>query len=262
MILLRRLFRLVNLALHVLAGVLITTILAVLQRRFTDPSYQRLKRWWLNRIVGILGGQVTTYGEPAPVGSLLVSNHVSWLDIPLLGGQTEITFLSKSEVQDWPILGWLAAKSGTLFIERGKRDGAKGASEQIATRLEQQERVLIFPESTTTDNINILPFHARLFAAAVTVHAPIQPVAIHYLNSQGQTHALVPYLTPQTLMQNLWAILAEPKILIEVHFLPSMDSQSVPRKALATYSEQQVRTALKASTYGLKPSNPPPVAAR
>lgn len=244
MILLRRLFRFLNLALHVLAGVLITAILAVLQRHFTDPSYQRLKRWWLARIIRIVGGQVMTYGEPAPAGSLLAANHVSWLDIPLLGGQTELTFLSKSEVQTWPVLGWLAAKSGTLFIERGKRDGAKGASEGIAKRLEQQERVLIFPEGTTTDNKTMLPFHARLFAAAVTVDALIQPVAIHYLTIQGQTHPIVPYLTPQTLMQNLWAVLAEPKILIEVHFLPSIDSHAAPRKALAAYSEQQVRSAL------------------
>ena len=249
MILLRRLFRFLNLALHVLVGLLITAFLAVLQRQFTAPSYQRLKRWWLQRIVQIMGGQVTTYGEPAPRGSLLVANHVSWLDIPLLGGQTEVTFLSKSEVQDWPVLGWLAAKSGTLFIERGKRDGAKGASEGIANRLEQQERVLIFPEGTTTDNKNLLPFHARLFAAAVTADAWIQPVAIHYLNAQGQTHTLVPYLTPQTLIQNLWAVLAEPRIFIELHFLPPLDSRSVPRKALAAYSEQQIRLALQLESF-------------
>lgn len=243
--LLRQVFRFLHLILHVLAGVLLTAILVGLRRRATDLSYRSLKRWWLNRVVKIIGGQVSVYGEPAPVGSLLASNHVSWLDIPLLGGQTELTFLSKSEVQDWPVLGWLAAKSGTLFIERGKRDGAKGASECIAKRLEQQERVLMFPEGTTSDNKNTLPFHARLFAAAVTAQAPIQPVAIHYLNMQGQTHPLVPYLTPQTLMQNLWAILAEPKILIEVHFLASIDSQSVPRKALATDTEQQIRLALR-----------------
>lgn len=245
MILLRRLFRFVNLALHVLVGMLITSRLVLLRRTFTDPRYQQGKRWWLKRIVRIIGGRVTTYGEPAPVGSLLASNHVSWLDIALLGGQTDVTFLSKSEVQHWPVIGWLAAKAGTVFIERGKRDGAKGASEQIAARLQHQERVLMFPEGTTTDNIHLLPFHARLFAAAVSANALIQPVAIRYLDTQGQTHALVPYQNPQTLMQNLWGILAEPKILIEVHFLAPIDSHSVPRKELAAYSEQQVRSALK-----------------
>lgn len=246
MILLRRLFRFIILGFHVLVGVLITTLFAgVLRRPSTDPSYQRLKRWWLGRIVRIVGGQVTAYGDPAPAGSLLASNHVSWLDIALLGGQTEITFLSKSEVKDWPIIGWVADKAGTLFIERGKRDGAKGASEKIEARLQHQERVLMFPEGTTTDNINILPFHARLFAAAVNANAPIQPVAIHYLTTQGQTHPLVPYLNPQSLAQNLWAILAEPKILIEVHFLTPIDSHSVSRKELSAYSERQVRVALK-----------------
>ena len=246
MIRLRRLFRLTQLALHVLVGVIITAIYAGLLRRAAiDPSYQQLRRWWLGRIVRIVGGQVTTYGEPAPAGSLLAANHVSWLDIALLGGQTEVTFLSKSEVKSWPVIGWLADKSGTLFIERGKSGGAKGASDKITSSLEHQERVLIFPEGTITDNIHLLPFHARLFAAAVTANALIQPVAIHYQNTQGQTHPLVPYLEPQTLMQNLWRILAEPKILIEVHFLPPIDSQAVPRKELASYSEQQVRSALK-----------------
>lgn len=246
MLLLRRLFRFIHLALHVLVGIILTTILAVILRRsFADPSYQRTKRWWLNRVVHIIGGRVTSYGEPAPTGSLLASNHVSWLDIPLLGGQTDITFLSKSEVKDWPVIGWLANKCGTLFIERGKRDGAKGASEQIAARLAHQERVLMFPEGTTTDNIHLLPFHARLFAAAVTANKPIQPVAIHYLNAQSQTNSLVPYLNPQTLMQNLWSILGESQIPIEVHFLPPIDSHSVPRKELAAYSEQQIRVALQ-----------------
>lgn len=244
--LLRRLFRLPNLALHVLAGIGITAISAsLLGRSPTDPRYRRLKRWWLGRIVRIVGGRVTTYGEPVAGGSLLASNHVSWLDIPLLGGQTEVIFLSKSEVKDWPVLGWLADKAGTLFIERGKRDGAKGASEKIAEHLQQQERVLMFPEGTTTDNIQLLPFHARLFAAAVTAQVSIQPVAIHYKTIEGQTHPLVPYLNPQTLMQNLWSILGERQILIELHFLPPIDSQACARKELAAYSEQQVRSALK-----------------
>lgn len=244
--LLRRLFRLSNLALHVLAGICITTIFAgLLKRSATDPRYRRLKRWWLGRIVRIVGGRVTAYGEPVAGGSLLASNHVSWLDIPLLGGQTEITFLSKSEVKDWPVLGWLADKAGTLFIERGKRDGAKGASEKIAEHLQQQERVLMFPEGTTTNNIQLLPFHARLFAAAVTAQVSIQPVAIHYKTTEGKTHPLVPYLNPQTMMQNLWSILGERQILIELHFLPPIDSQACARKELASYSEQQVRTALK-----------------
>lgn len=244
--LLRRLLRLPNLAFHVLAGVCITAIFAgLLGRSVIDPSYRRLKRWWLRRIVHILGGRISTYGTPVTGGSLLAANHVSWLDIPLLGGQTDITFLSKSEVKAWPVIGWLADKAGTLFIERGKRDGAKGASEQIAEHLQQNERVLMFPEGTTTDNIQILPFHARLFAAAVTAKVAIQPVAIHYKTPQGQTHPLVPYLNPQTLMQNLWSILGEPQILIDVHFLPAIDSQAFARKELAAYSEQQVRAALK-----------------
>lgn len=226
-------------------GIIATAGLVVTRRQFYDPSYQRVKRWWLKRIVQVVGGKVTVYGEPAVAGSLLASNHVSWLDIPLLGGQTDITFLSKSEVKDWPVIGWLAKRAGTVFIERGKLNGAKGASEKIEARLQHRERVLMFPEGTTTDNINILPFHARLFAAAVTANAQIQPVAIHYLNTQGQTHPLVPYLNPQSLAQNLWAILAEPKILIEVHFLTPIDSHSVPRKELSAYSERQVRVALK-----------------
>lgn len=249
MISLRRLFRLILLAIHVLVGIAITACFAGLLRRSAfDARYQRLKRWWLARIVRILGGQVTTYGKPAPAGSLLASNHVSWLDIPLLGGQTSITFLSKSEVKDWPVIGWLADKAGTLFIERGKRDGAKGASEKITEHLEHQERVLMFPEGTTTDNIQILPFHARLFAAAVSAKVPIQPVAIHYKTAQGQTHPLIPYLHPQTLMQNLWNILGERQILIDVYFLPLIDSQVHPRKQLAALSEYQVRAALKLHT--------------
>ena len=245
MILLRRLYRFIILLIHVLVGIAITAILAGLLRRSSDdPNYQRLKRWWLGRVVRIIGGEVTIHGHPADSACLLTANHVSWLDIPLLGGLADITFLSKSEVKQWPVLGWLAIKAGTLFIERGKSGGAKGATEQIARCLQQTKRVLIFPEGTTTNNQQILPFHARLFAAAVDAKADIQPVAIHYQTMEGVTHPAVPYINEQSLLTNLWAVLAEPKILIDVYFLATTDTQQLARKDLAAYSERQVREAL------------------
>lgn len=241
----RRLFRFALLLVHVVLGILLTAILAGILRRSADsPLYRKTARWWLGRIVRIVGGRVTVQGEPAAPGTLLVSNHVSWLDIPLLGSCTTVNFLSKSEVRDWPVLGWLADKSGTLFIERGKRDGAKAAADVMVGCLHAAGRVVVFPEGTTTDGVNMKPFHARLFAAAVESNAPVQPVAIRYLDPQGQPHRLVPYIDQQSLIDNLWGVLAEPWVGIEVHFLTPIPSRELPRKALAAYSEQQVRAAL------------------
>ena len=241
----RRVFRLSRLIVHVANGMLLTGVMAgVMRLDAAHPTYRKVKRWWLGRIVHIIGGRVQVHGEPAATSTLLVSNHVSWLDIPLLGGHAPVYFLSKSEVRHWPVIGWLADKSGTLFIERGGRDAAREAAETICRKLGEAGNVLVFPEGTTTDGVNLRTFHARLFAAAVEADAQVQPVAIRYADPQGQPHALVPYIDDQSLMDNLWAILAEPVIAIDIHFLPPMHSRERSRKELAQYSETQVRSAL------------------
>lgn len=242
MIFFRRVFRLTRLIAHLLSGVLQTIWLSGIRGLAAKhPDYQVRKQRWLAAVMEIIGGDVQVFGTPATNSTLMVANHISWLDICLLGGYAHVDFLSKAEVRHWPIIGWLAEKSGTLFIERGGKDAARAATDVIAARLREKGNVLVFPEGTTSDGQQLRTFHARLFAGAIEAQSAIQPVAIRYLTQNGQVNLIVPYIDQQTLMVNLWQVLAEQAITIELHFLTVLSSHEQARKALAQWSEALVR---------------------
>jgi 1-acyl-sn-glycerol-3-phosphate acyltransferase len=239
---LRRTLRLTRLGVHVLHGVVLTAILGgILRMSFNAPVYQRLMGWWLRRLGHILGARITVTGEPAGQGVLMVANHISWLDIPLLGGFAKPRFLSKQEVRHWPVIGWLAEKAGTLFITRGKAGAAAQASATILQALQAGRAVLLFPEGTTTTGNDVRTFHARLLAPAFDAGVPVQPVAVRYPGKDGLTNPLVPYVDEQSLGENLRAILGEEEIRVQIHFLPPLQTAGVDRKKLAALCEQQIR---------------------
>ncbi len=241
---LRRTVRLIGLALHVFVGVLLTVLFAwVWQAAF----YPRLVRWWLGKAGRIIGVQLKVVGKPADETVLMVANHISWLDIALLGGVANPRFLSKQEVRHWPVIGWLAAKSGTLFITRGKAGAAAQAATTILQALQAGDSVLLFPEGTTTNGNDVRTFHARLFAPAFDAGVAVQPVALRYPGRDGLTHPAVPYVDQQSLWDNLKALLAESGVQAEIHFLPPMTTTGTDRKALAAACEQQIRALWSAS---------------
>ncbi|MEZ5538013.1 MAG: lysophospholipid acyltransferase family protein [Thiolinea sp.] len=241
----RSVWRFSALLVHIFLGIFLTIIYSfVLRRSHTSASYRRLVRWWLGRIIRILGGRVHVIGAPAADHTLMVCNHVSWLDIPLLGGQSSIRFLSKSEVRHWPVVGWLASKAGTLYIERGRNGAARSAADSITQSLARGDVVMLFPEGTTSDGWQVLPFHARLFTSAIEAQAKIQPVAIRYLDESGALSPHVPYVGDMSLWDNLTGLLPRPYFSIEVHYLPVLNSTEQTRRALANLSELQIRKVL------------------
>lgn len=239
-------WRIARLALHIVSGVLLTLLFAVGLRMSVDrPFYQRLVQWWLGRIPVILGVKVTVRGEPSTTATLCVANHISWLDIPVLGGVMPLRFLSKQEVRGWPLVGWLAAKSGTLFITRGKAGAATAASSVMASALRAGHSVLLFPEGTTTTGDGLNPFHARLFAPALEVGAMLQPVVVRYPGQGGLTNPVIPYVGDQGLWENLQAVLGERGVTAEVILLPPLAVAGHERKGLAALCEQQIRENLR-----------------
>lgn len=242
----RRVWRFTRLALHGLLGLVLTILVAGIGRiSCNTPFYQQLYQWWLRRVIYIIGGTLTIHGQLAPAGTLLVANHISWLDIPLLGALTSARFLSKYEVKHWPVIGWLAVKAGTLFISRGQAGAATQASATLVQALKQGRSVLVFPEGTTTTGNDIRTFHARLFAAGFEANVAVQPIAIRYPNSNGLTNKVVPYVDNQSLLANMQALLAQPSIRMEVHFLPPISPEGMSRKAMAQACEQQIRQVVK-----------------
>ena len=237
------LWRGLRVLLHLLTAFLLVALLIaparVLGRRFAQT--QALKRWWYRRLCRILGLRPMVTGELAP-GVLLVANHVSWLDIPVLGAQGDLCFLSKAEIRAWPLIGWMAEILGTLFISRGAHQ-ARELAERIAARARHGQVVVIFPEATTSSGAELRPFHPRLFAAAQDSGAALQPVALRY----GDPHHLdpiAPFIDDDRPMPHLWRVLQHPGIRVEVRFLPLIASQGLDRKTMARACREAIGAAL------------------
>ncbi|MDF3937034.1 lysophospholipid acyltransferase family protein [Pseudomonas citronellolis] len=228
-------------------GVALASWVALLERL---PGYdwtflrQGLTRWWLARLRRALPYRVKVYGELPRAPALWVSNHVSWVDIPLLGALAPMTFLSKAEVRQWPLAGWLAEKAGTLFIRRGAGDsGQLGA--QIAGALLMGRSTLIFPEGTTTDGRGLRTFHGRLLSGAIEAGVPLQPVALRYLRA-GEVDALAPFIGDDDLFSHLRRLLRNDRGTVEIHLLDPLPSHGRDRAQLA----QQARAAIGTVIYG------------
>lgn len=205
---------------------------------------QRLTRRFLAQLAAALPFRLSLHGQLPDQPMLWVGNHVSWTDIPLLGGLVPLSFLSKSEVRSWPLAGWLAHKAGTLFIRRGAGDSGLVRS-QLLRHLQHGHDLLIFPEGTTTDGRSLRSFHSRLLASAVEAQVPVQPVAIRYLRD-GAVDPVAPFIGDDDLLSHLLRLLRSECSEVEIHLLPPLDSQGLSRTELS----RQAHTAIAERLFG------------
>lgn len=238
----RKMIKITRLVAHIFNGLVQTFVyVGVYRWPANHPRYQQAKQEWLSRVCRILGLEVHVHGEAPQQTVLYAANHISWLDIPLVASLGNPHFLSKQAVRHWPVIGWLAEKSGTLFIKRGENGSASSAGMQIANCLSAAESVLIFPEGTTTIGTDVRRFHGRLFAAAIETGTPVQPVAIRYLDEQGNHDQMVPFVDHEVIARNLWKLLGRKKINAEVYFLDLIDIHGQQRNAIARECESRIR---------------------
>jgi 1-acyl-sn-glycerol-3-phosphate acyltransferase len=199
--------------------------------------------WWHKRIIKAFNIKLKVHGQASNEATLFVANHLSWLDIHVIGSQLPARFLSKAEVQNWPIFGWLASKAGTLYIPRGGKNAAAEANQIMQQALSSNQHVALFPESTTS-NGEIKRFHGRLMQSAIDAQCLLQPVAIRYPDSDQMVHNAVLYVDDTTFMQSVKNVLATKTIVAELHFLQPVLASDKTRDELARYAEQQVKNAL------------------
>jgi lyso-ornithine lipid O-acyltransferase len=227
---LRTLWRSLRVAEHLATGAAIALYVRIRSRDGRCPYWlPNLVSWWHGRLCRALGIRLRIEGQIQP-GCLLVGNHVSWLDIPILGAQGELGFLSKAEVRTWPLIGWMAEIAGTLFIERGAHQ-AEHISSRLVADISRGRALMIFPEGTTTDGTCVQRFHPRLFGAAQGPGLRVQPVAIGYRAGDATTpDAQVPYVGEDTLVANLWRVIRHPELVARVHFLPPLEAVAGERR--------------------------------
>ena len=153
-----------------------------------------------------MGIQLDADLSHAVPGTLIVANHISWVDIFVINAALPSAFVSKEEVRHWPLIGWLAAKCDTVFLRRGSRGHAKIINGQIAEILGKGNDVAVFPEGTTTDGTHLLHFHGALIQPALAAGRPVLPVAISYWGGDGNRSLDPAYVGDVTLAQCTLAI--------------------------------------------------------
>lgn len=202
-------------------------------------------RWWHERLCRALGVQIEVSGEIAP-NSLLVANHVSWLDVPVMGSEARIDFLSKAEVRSWPLIGWMAGIVGTMFIARGA--GQTGALvRHMGEHVRRGRHLAIFPEGTTTDGSRLQRFHPRLLAAAQIDGVVVQPVALRY-GTNAAPDSVAPFIGSDALLPHLWRLARHPGLRVKIHFLPPLDGSALSRGDISEYCRHAIAEALDIET--------------
>ncbi|MGO4153359.1 lysophospholipid acyltransferase family protein [Cupriavidus sp. YAF13] len=234
--------RKIALILHLLRGLLTC---AVLFPWLGVESRQSHIRRWSRRLLRICGVTVEVLGlgpgEQPPHGAMVVSNHISWLDIYVINCWQPVRFVAKSEIRDWPVIGWLCGQTGTIFIERARKRDAHRVLHAITDVMLQGDLVCVFPEGTTTDGSSVLPFHANLMQAPISGGLPVQPVGLAYLDAAtGQPTTAPAYIGDLTLLQTLDSILRAPPIIARLCFAPALTAASASRRELAEAAREVV----------------------
>ena len=166
---------------------------------------------WCRFACRVLGIRVRTHGS-MPSSGLLVSNHLSYLDIVVLSSIQSCVFVAKRDVAKWPLFGWLAHAAGTIFVDRERRFSSPKTVDAIRDAIANGSVVVIFPEGTSSDGSTVLPFKSALLESAVQVRAPIAAVSIDYALDDGSVADEVCYWRDMTLVPHLLNLLFKREI--------------------------------------------------
>ncbi len=202
----------------------------------------RARALWLQRssrrVLRILAAEIESSG-PCPHDGLLVSNHLSYVDILVLNSLTPAVFVSKSEVRSWPVFGWFARMAGTIFLQRARRADVARISEEIATALRGGHLVVLFPEGTSTDGRRVLPFRSSLLEPANGPPRPLSVACISYAVTGGSAENDVCYWGHMTFFPHLVNLMTKEKIRARVRF-SKIEHRADNRKELARQLHAEV----------------------
>jgi 1-acyl-sn-glycerol-3-phosphate acyltransferase len=218
---------------HILIGLGIAFIAFPLSR--SQATRNRINHWWSRWVLRLCGVRLRVSGQPlsdelvntgitsGSNGRLILSNHISWIDIFSINAAMPCRFVAKAEIVRWPIIGGMVAHSGTLFIERGKRRAVATVNEAVQGHLRAGESIGIFPEGTTTRGDRLLPFHSNLLAPALEVGCPVWPVGLRY-TERGQFSDAAAFVGDMGLAASIAKVLVADDLEIEVAFLPALEA--------------------------------------
>lgn len=223
-----------------------------------------LPRWYHRLSCRVMGIRLVYDGKPVETApALYVCNHTSYLDIEILGAALEASFISKADVANWPWFGWLAKLQRSVFIER-TRSAAGAHRNAIVERFDKGDRLILFPEGTSGDGNQVLPFKSSLFSVAEYRHngvpVTVQPVAVAYTRLDGMPlgRTLRPFFAwygDMELASHLWTALGLGVLTVELTFFPPVTiEQFASRKELAAHCYRVISDGVAEALSGRKPA--------
>lgn len=249
-----------------LGGFIATTLgaipMQIVNLRRAGDAKARFPMRYHRFICRVLGVRVTVKGAPLDGGCLIVANHVSWLDMPVMGSTKPLSFVAKSEVQGWPGFGLLAELSRTVFVARERRSETADQRDRIRERLEAGDTLVLFAEGTSGDGNRVLPFKSALMGAAEATaaepgrHIAVQPVTIAYTAIWGipmgrEVRPFVAWYGDMELVPHLWQLLSLGPVDVTVEFHPPLTiDEAGSRKALAQIAQERVAIGMAAALSG------------
>jgi 1-acyl-sn-glycerol-3-phosphate acyltransferase len=222
----------------------------------TGSRYARtFPHWYHRQVCKIVGIRLNVDGEvAAEQGVLLISNHVSWIDITVLSAVAPVSFVAKQEVASWPFVSWLAKLQRSVFVDRNRRNEVGDKANEILERLASGDHIVLFAEGTSSDGNSVLPFKTALFAAAkpmdgrrMGANVSAQTLALTYPKIYGlplcrRGRHVIAWYGDMDLASHAWRLLGLGPIDANIRIGPPVPLDSFPdRKALARYSEDEVR---------------------
>ncbi len=247
-----KLFRLAVLSLIVLPPLAVFV-------RLPGALWWPLAGLWHRRALSAIGVDVSVTGQAAVPGPVLyVVNHVSWLDILVLGGYLKrASFVAKSEIAGWGFVGQLCALHRTEFVNRARRSDSSNQADRLAERIANGDSLILFPEGTSTDGNRVAPFKSALFSLAERAEAgldrplAIQPVSLSYTHVNGapmtrRDRPLVAWIGDMELVSHLKAFFQISSLRAHIHLHPPVTLDAVGgRKAAARAAQEAVEAGLK-----------------
>lgn len=251
----RRGLRLIALTLALLAGVFVAAALPVLGR----DGRNRAVRGWFRLILRSAGVRLRVIGDPrlaVRAGTLVTANHVSWLDIPAVLAVEPMRVVAKTDVRHWPVIGLMAARAGTIFIDRRRLRRLPTTVAEVASNLHNGQSVLVFPEGSTWCGRTQGRFYPAAFQSAIDAGAPVRPVALRYRLADGTATTAAAFVGDDTLLASVRRVVATRGLVVEVEGRPMADGRGAARRSMATATASVIRAATAAHH-----QHPAPIAA-
>jgi len=226
---------------------------AALILRFVYARADRQRRraiyqGWSAKLLAILAVDARVAGPlpgaRGPEQAMIAANHVSWIDVAAISSVCPTRFIAKSEIRDWPIVGWICERAGTLFIRRARRHDTVRINEMVHAALADGDCVGLFPEGTTTEGDRVLKFHSSLFEPAVANRARVHPVALRYEHLDGTLCRAAGFVGELTFAQSMGLIARQKAIVARVMFAEPIDCDGLTRREVARLAQERVATLL------------------